>query len=441
MTDWRALLPTVCIVGTSYSGSSKIPITVVINSSVSGTDEVQVEATIGPTGVFPGMFNDNTDDIVNEFNTSLSTGSISDIINFFKTNFGTSYYDSMLVKFLVGSRLESLEDLRVVFSKLQAKDNSIDVINFIRFYIGALSFQNNTDVDVTIWNDIRYSLPTDIFSSLLASLNFIQTDVETENGKVSSIYIDLVSCAENIFMLQNDIFCTTSGMLDCNIDVLTASGGFIATYSDLYSTKMEVSGTKTDIRTWSLEFGDFFLDVEEFTTTSATAWVDIVDCLWNINTDDSYFAVDGQRVPVIFSSINNGYRMSYDPIDDFYSKDTLVYTAHIENVVGDSRERDYYLLRGYDVAFSDVVDWGANKEIAVWSRASNLAFCPNSNTAAFYFTIQPVISKDLGATIYPQSTYYFYGRTFKVTVEGVKDFAGNELAPFEYEFIIEDPDN
>ena len=82
-----------------------------------------------------------------------------------------------------------------------------------------------------------------------------------------------------------------------------------------------------------------------------------------------------------------------------------------------------------------------------------MAFCPNSNTAAFYFTtrdleavnlgatIQPVISKDLGATIYPQSTYYFYGRTFKVTVEGVKDFAGNELAPFEYEFIIEDPDN
>jgi hypothetical protein len=88
--------------------------------------------------------------------------------------------------------------------------------------------------------------------------------------------------------------------------------------------------------------------------------------------------------------------------------------------------------------------------VTITIEASNLVFCPNTEGEAFYFqtrdfeslnlgaTIRAVESVNLGAVIYPQSTAFFYGQTYTVTISGVKDFSGNEMAPYVFSFIIED---
>ena len=54
-------------------------------------------------------------------------------------------------------------------------------------------------------------------------------------------------------------------------------------------------------------------------------------------------------------------------------------------------------------------------------------------------SILPVDSVDLGATIYPQNTFFFYGRTYTINVSGIMDFGGNELDPVVFSITIENP--
>ncbi len=84
--------------------------------------------------------------------------------------------------------------------------------------------------------------------------------------------------------------------------------------------------------------------------------------------------------------------------------------------------------------------------------AENLASCPNTGVDAYFFTTAPKFGKDLGATIVGQpwsednlsaeitpttDTIYFYGKTFRIEIRA-KDFAGNVMEPFTFEFKIED---
>jgi hypothetical protein len=84
--------------------------------------------------------------------------------------------------------------------------------------------------------------------------------------------------------------------------------------------------------------------------------------------------------------------------------------------------------------------------------AENFASCPLTNVDAYWFTTVQKITKDLtatirgvpwseldlGASITPQTdTIYFYGKVFTVEIRA-KDFAGNEMTPYTFEFRIED---
>ena len=135
------------------------------------------------------------------------------------------------------------------------------------------------------------------------------------------------------------------------------------------------------------------------------------------------------------------------------SSGTITITIHAENANLDIEEQDHYLLYGYHVEFDELVDWGPKSTVVTSVKASNLAFCPNTVGEAVYFetrdlesydlraSIGAIGSVDLGASIYPQNTFFFYGRTYKVKIEGVKDFAGNALSPYEFEFTIENSSN
>ena len=49
-------------------------------------------------------------------------------------------------------------------------------------------------------------------------------------------------------------------------------------------------------------------------------------------------------------------------------------------------------------------------------------------------------NKDLGASIYPWTTAYFYDKVFRMELT-VKDFSGNEMKPFVLVFKVENLDD
>ena len=201
----------------------------------------------------------------------------------------------------------------------------------------------------------------------------------------------------------------------------------------------------------TIVISNFSLGVEEWTAASGINFsVDVTDSTHGISTSGTYFIHDGNIVPTTFSGIVDGYTCYYMP-SDIYSDGTIDLTIHAENTASGVEEQTFHLLYGYNLKFEDLIDWGPSKEVITVVKAKNLAFCPNLEGEALYFrtadlpsvdlgaTIQAVESVDLGAVIYPQSTAFFYGRTYIVTISGVRDYHGNEMDPYTIQFTIEEP--
>jgi len=195
---------------------------------------------------------------------------------------------------------------------------------------------------------------------------------------------------------------------------------------------------------------NFSMEVGEWLqiTDLASFAIDVIDHINNITASGTYFLHDWQIVPTSYSGIDDGYRCYYYPTD-ICSSGTITITIHAENDISEVVEKNYYLLYGYHCEFDELIDWGPKSTVVVTADAKNLAFCSNSAGEAFYFetadlcscdlgaTIRAVEYVDLNATIYPQNTFFFYGRTYTVTISGAKDFAGNEMQPFSFSFTIE----
>lgn len=212
----------------------------------------------------------------------------------------------------------------------------------------------------------------------------------------------------------------------------------------------------------SLNIRNFSLDVDQYTTASGKICVDLVDYDLKINTTSgTYFMADGTVVSGTFTPITvsgvttsgSAYRMCYDPINDF---DSLIgptkFTAHVTNSVGTVLEKDYYLTYGYKVEFDNedrkYIDFGYQKKVIVRAVAENLASCTKESGYAYWFETKTQPHNDLScsirgtyidglpASIYPQSTTYFYGKTYELKVTA-RDFAGNEMEPFILVYTIE----
>jgi len=197
---------------------------------------------------------------------------------------------------------------------------------------------------------------------------------------------------------------------------------------------------------------NFSIDVEEWVSIAdlVSFSVNVIDHDNNITTSGTYFLHDDQIVLTSYSGILDGYRCYYYPPT---ISGEVNLTIHAENDNSETEEEDYYLLYGYNVKFNEVVDWGPKKEVVTTVDVKNLAFCPNKVGDAFYFetadlhscdlnaTIKAVESVDLEATIFPQSTAFFYSMTYKIIISGIRDFTGNIMPSYEFEFTIEDPPN
>jgi hypothetical protein len=194
--------------------------------------------------------------------------------------------------------------------------------------------------------------------------------------------------------------------------------------------------------------------VEEWTPVAdlGSFSVDAVDSVNTIISGSSYFIHDGVQVITTFSGIIDGYHMSYTPMD-VSSSGAISLVAHVQNDVPETVEQTFYLLYGYNVKFEEWVDWGPLVQVDIRAQATNSVRCPNTVGEGFYFitadlesrdlgaTIRAIESVNLGASIFPQSTCFFYGSTYKITVSGVKDFNLNEMPAYTFSFTIEDPND
>ena len=200
--------------------------------------------------------------------------------------------------------------------------------------------------------------------------------------------------------------------------------------------------------------GNFSMAVEEYIPISTLDYfsVDVIETSsgTNIVTSGTYFIRDDDIVSTTYSGIDGGYRCYYYP-SSLIASGTINLTIHATNSNNEVEEHLYSLLYGYNLKFDEIVDWGPKTSVDISIKASNLALCPNTEVESFYFKtmdlwqyelgaiIVPVDSVNLGASIYPQNPFFFYGRTYTITINGVKDFGGNVMSSYIFNFTIENP--
>jgi hypothetical protein len=412
------------------------------NAALSGSNDIIDQFTIAPTqsGIKSTVTKFQINEVIDGFlKTAVDVKIRPEVVDYSRIK--TIIYVNNLV-----NNYEDIKDI-VRFNSLIG-----ELITEDEFRIRKERIKNNdTIVDITFPFIITASIDGDIFSTA-RKINYINSDITVASGSIVALPSDIFNTILKTRYVDSDIFNTQQKVIYINAEMEVPLSNCVGFYIDFTAAGWKTSNNiECDIRTWSLYTADFFLDVEEFVDATTTAWVDLIDYVSEIDEGNSYFLVDGERVVVTFSGINNGKRMFYNPPDDFLSDDVLIYTVHMQNTLGDVKEEDYHLLYGYNVTYNKVVDWGVNKEVEILVTAKNKATCPNTVTEFYRFrtkdysaydipsSILPVEDVDLGAELRTQSTAFYYGRTYTVTVSGVKDLAGNEMDPYTWNFTIEDP--
>lgn len=318
----------------------------------------------------------------------------------------------------------------------------------------------DTIVDISFAGWVGFPVYCDVYSTIMGYDPGYIIEVSSISGSIDTCYIDVISADLDMNKIDFDTYCAEVKNDYLNVETETISGriGYIET--DIYSTVKQEKYLTMDIDLLSLKISNFSLGIGEYTTASGFISIDVTDDECPVSTSGTYFVVDDLRVPVTFSGIEDGYRMFYNPNDDFISLEgSTVFTVHAENECNKILEQDFYLTFGYIVEYTnrqellDSIDYGFQKKIVVRVTAENYASCPQVSSLAWDFESKPQTNVDLGASIvgrfhawensdmpakiYPHSTAYFYGKEFKVVVKA-KDFAGNQMEPLVLNYRIED---
>lgn len=196
---------------------------------------------------------------------------------------------------------------------------------------------------------------------------------------------------------------------------------------------------------------NFSLAIDEYTVVTGLMdfSVDVYDLVNDINTSNSKFILNGVDLATSFSgTTTSGYYIATS--DPVAITENIELSMHVENSISGTLDKDYTFMYGYHLEYNDEVDWGAKKEVVIEAEAINTVICPHLERIATYFVtkdydyvnlggeIYPRGWKDLSSTIRPQSKYLEYGKTYTITVSGIKDYSSNELPPFSWEFTVED---
>ncbi len=324
----------------------------------------------------------------------------------------------------------------------------------------------NIDAEFAGW--VNYPWQVDLYCAV-QDTKYIDSELTVISGSVDFYLADILCAVSDTQNFDIETYCCLEDFFNMNSELTVISGSADKLDYDVYCSAQVTDNLSFDVDLLSLKISNFLPVEEDYAFVSTGVSVDITDDVYAVLTSASgipcsgtcCLTVDGTAVPVTFSGITDGYRMYYNPVDGFDSLEgSTEFLVHAENSNGDILERSYYLTYGYLVDYDNIervgFDYGINTKVLVRMTAENLATCPKYSADAYWFETRDYSQKDLGASIIgeppdviygaeanlgasinPQSTAFFYGKTFRVILNA-KDFAGNEMEPYEFEFKIED---
>jgi len=329
----------------------------------------------------------------------------------------------------------------------------------IIYYTGS-----TTSGSLDVYMDVKFAgwvpedILTDIFCTLEKHDNYLNTDMTTISGGMDGVYSDVLCTSGTQVYIFSDVFCalTDVAYVGAEATVLSGSIGFLE--AELTSADAALDGIGCDIELNTIYIFDFYPAIGDYELANGSICVSVTDSYYGISTSGTYFVVDGVPISSTLSGIADGYRMCYDPADDFESFDgSTTLTVHAQNNNGDVVEKDFYVTFGYIVEYDNYpyggMDYGFNTPVVVRMSAENMASCPKTTADGYWFVTKrrkntdlsaSIVGKpfdqeikDLQASIFSESTAYFYGKEFEV-VFNAKDFAGNEMPELIFNFKIED---
>jgi len=308
----------------------------------------------------------------------------------------------------------------------------------------------NAEFDVySVWENIRDG-----------QKYYFPIDVTTRSGGLTGTELDVFASLEDMAYIRGDVHSARLLIPPVIFDVFVVPGLNQKVDFDVWCSVTTSGSFACDIHLLSMYFDNFSLDVGEYMPASGTICVDVHDESYSVVTSGTYFMVDGAPVSGTLTPISDGYRICYNPDDDFESlAGPTKFTARAENDNGDVITRDFYVTFGYVVEYDNAsdggIDFGLYNKIGVRIEATNLLNCPITDAEGYWFVSKDYYLRELGASItgvpdnsgtkeltaeiYPVSTAYFYDKIFRMELT-VKDYAGNEMEPFILVFKVENLD-
>jgi hypothetical protein len=300
----------------------------------------------------------------------------------------------------------------------------------------------------------KYTYRFHLATGLEGSKQAAEWEAAVISGAVWDIPIDVTSTVVASGYFNAEQACGLVDLVSYAFDSSVISGTIGYYFNESICSVSGTGGYSFDIDLFSLKISNFSLDVDGYTAASGMICVDVTDDVYGVSTSGTYFVIDETIVSGTFTPITDGYTMCYDSPTDF---DNLVgattVTVHATNNNSEILEQDFYLTSGYIVEYDNRdQDYGFGSQVVVRGEAENLVSCPRTGADAYYFTSVPKFGRDLGASIVGQpwgekdlaasitpttDTIYFYGKVFRIEVRA-KDFAGNVMDPYIFEFKIED---
>jgi len=180
--------------------------------------------------------------------------------------------------------------------------------------------------------------------------------------------------------------------------------------------------------------------------------VDVTDDTYGINTDQTFFVINGTIVSGTQNVLASGVQLTYHPPNDFAFNEPVRVTVHGTNnntAAPVVKEAFYTLFYGCRVLLVNQEPYSYADRVDVFVRARNNEQLHKDLSTGYFFTTYTQPQADIGASIEainPESDLpatlnaigpeHRYGET--VTVEfSVEDFDGRLLGPYTYTYTIE----
>ena len=330
--------------------------------------------------------------------------------------------------------------------------DTFGIYNYLYLRGANINVRNFLENEFSLANSFFYHMPIDIYSAYGKQTAVCAYDVGLIEGRVTKLYSDIVNSRLHVDKgLYCSMFSSEQVIGSYKQDIVLTPGNIRAYKDEVISSAEAITKSQNlDVRLNSLHINNFSLSPGKFAYFGTYLSVDIIDYLFTVDEATTYFEVNGVRVNTTFENIPRGVRAKCLVDTHFIAEDKFVCRIIAHNTMGDLLTRDYTLLYGYSVEYEGNIFHGYNKEVTVLGCAYNTVSCPHRSCNAFTFTTQDypsynlgaaircVVSEDLNAEIYPQSTAFFYGKEYTITISGVKDFAGNYMDPVKFVFRIEE---